>query len=143
MRITSLSTDAAVLAELGKRLERSRLERNVTQEQLAHEAGVSRSTVVRVEAGEPVKTTAIVRILRALGLADQLDLLVPEPLPSPVELLRRQGRPRRRAASRSQRAVAADAAADADNGASAGAGTDAGASGGWSWGDAATPGHSA
>ena len=139
MQITSLSTDAAVLAELGRRLERSRLERNVTQEQLAHEAGVSRSTVVRVEAGEQVKLTAIVRVLRALGLAGQLDLLVPEPLPSPVELLRRQGRPRRRAASRPPGPAAATADATPDSGADTGAG----AGGGWSWGDATAPGPGA
>ena len=119
--------DVIVLAELGRRLEHIRLGRNVTQEQLAGEAGVSRSTVVRVEAGQPVKLTAIVRVLRALGLVEQLDLLVPEPLPSPIELLRRQGRPRRRAAPRAQRPADVDAAAG----------------GGWSWGDAATSDRSA
>lgn len=129
MKITAQLTDAAVLAELGSRLERVRLERNVTQEQLAAEAGVSRSTVVRAEAGEPVKTTALVRILRALALAELLDLLVPEPLPSPIELARRQGSPRRRATSPTRhRPPAAEG--------------DGRTQGGWSWGDE-TPGAGA
>lgn len=98
MKITPLTTDAAVLAELGARLERTRLERNVTQAALAREAGISRRTLVRLEQGEGgVGTAALLRVMRALGLLEQVDRLVPEPLPSPIEQLRLQGRRRRRA----------------------------------------------
>lgn len=98
MMITTLMTDAAVLVELGGRLERVRLERNVTQAELAREAGVSRRTLVRLEQGEEgVGATALLRVMRALGLLEQFDLLVPEPLPSPIEQLRLQGRRRQRA----------------------------------------------
>lgn len=102
MKITALMTDAAVLSELGQRLEHVRLERNVTQAELAREAGISRRTLVRLEQGEEgVGAAALVRVIRALGLLEQFDLLVPEPLPSPIEQLRLQGR-RRRRASRTQ-----------------------------------------
>jgi putative transcriptional regulator len=97
MRITSNISDDAVLREIGERLARTRLERNVTQGALATEAGVSKATIERLEAGEPVKSTNLIRVLRALGLLEGLDRLVPEPLPSPVERLRLQGRRRRRA----------------------------------------------
>jgi putative transcriptional regulator len=97
MKITSDSTDDIVLTELGGRLARTRLERNLSQERLAAAAGVSKRTVERVEAGEPIKSDGLIRVLRALGLLDALDRLVPEPLPSPVERLRTQGRRRRRA----------------------------------------------
>lgn len=107
-------TDAAVLAELGGRLERVRLERNVTQAELAREAGISRRTLVRLEQGEEgVGAAVLLRVMRALGLLEQFDLLVPEPLPSPIEQLRLQGR-RRRRASRKR---------DHDDGTA------------WSWGD--------
>jgi transcriptional regulator with XRE-family HTH domain len=87
-----------VLDELGARLARTRLEQNVSQEQLASEAGVSKSTVERIETGREVKVTSLVRILRALGRLELLDQLLPEPLPSPIERARIQGRRRQRAA---------------------------------------------
>lgn len=97
MQIESTNSDRVILAELGRRLARTRLERNLTQEQLAHEAGVSRATVERLEGGEPVKSTSLIRVLRSLDRLDALDRLIPEPLPSPVERLKLQGRQRRRA----------------------------------------------
>jgi putative transcriptional regulator len=99
MKIEANSTDDVVLGELGERLARTRLERNLSQQRLAEEAGVSKRTVERLEAGEPVKSNSLVRTLRALGQLEALDRLVPEPLPSPVERLRLQGRRRRRAGS--------------------------------------------
>jgi putative transcriptional regulator len=98
VRIESETSDAAVLEELGSRLARTRLEQNVSQEQLADEAGVSKSTIERIEAGRPVKLNSFVRILRALGRLELLDRLVPVPLPSPIERVRIQGKQRRRAA---------------------------------------------
>jgi len=97
MKITALTTDAAVLGELGERLSRTRLERNLTQRELAAEAGVERKAIQRLEAGESVTLLSLIRILRALGLLEVLDGLVPEPTPSPIELLSLQGRRRRRA----------------------------------------------
>ena len=99
MQIDPRFNDGLVLDELGRRLARTRLERNLSQQQLAREAGVSKATIERVEAGEPIKSTSLVRVLRALGLLAALDRLIPEPLPSPVERLRLQGRLRQRARS--------------------------------------------
>lgn len=97
MQIDPTLTDNAILAELGSRLSRRRLDRNMSQVQLANEAGVGRSAVQSIESGEPVAVTSLIRALRALGLADALNLLVPEAAPSPVELLKLQGRQRQRA----------------------------------------------
>jgi transcriptional regulator with XRE-family HTH domain len=97
VKIEEYLTDEVVLSELGARLGRTRLERNLSQRELADEAGVERKAVQRIEAGEPVKLTSFIRVLRALGLLDALDRLVPEPLPSPIELLRLHGKRRRRA----------------------------------------------
>lgn len=97
MQINQHGRDALILNELGRRLARTRLERNLSQQHLAHEAGVSKATIERLEAGQPIKSTSLVRVLRALGLLDALDRLIPEPLPSPVERLQLQGRRRRRA----------------------------------------------
>lgn len=90
-------TDGAVLAEIGGRLSRLRLQRNLTQAQLAREAGVSKRTLVRLESGESSQMTNFIRVLRALGLMGNLDALVPPPLPSPIEQLRSRSKDRRRA----------------------------------------------
>ena len=90
-------TDAAVLTELGDRLSRLRLQRNLTQAQLAREAGVSKRTLIRLESGESSQVTNLIRVVRALGLLGNLDAFVPPPLPSPIAQLRSRARERRRA----------------------------------------------
>jgi transcriptional regulator with XRE-family HTH domain len=97
VKIESRMTDEAVLSELGARLERARLERDLSQRELAAEAGVERKAIQRMEAGEPVRIISFVRALRALGLLDALDGLVPEPGSSPIELLKLHGKRRLRA----------------------------------------------
>jgi len=96
-------SDEAVLAALGERLARRRLRRDLTQQQLADEAGVSRRTVVRLEAGESTQLTNLVRVLRVLGLIEDLAALAPEPGPSPLEQLRNRGRERKRASGKEER----------------------------------------
>ena len=86
-----------VLAELGERLARHRLNRNLTQDQLAREAGVSKRTIIRLEKGESSQLTNLIRVLRALGLLGHLDTLVATPLVSPIEALTVRSRERRRA----------------------------------------------
>ena len=97
MKILNIQPDEAVLAELGGRLARIRLDANLTQADLAHEAGVSKRTIERLEAGESTQLGNLLRVLRALDLLGRLDALVPEALPSPVQQLRLEGRPRERA----------------------------------------------
>ena len=103
MRIESSNSDMAVLSELGARLARTRLEQNVSQQQLAFETGVSKATIERLEAGEPVKSTSLIRVLRSLGRLEVLDQLLPEPLPSPIERLKLQGGRRQRARARHEK----------------------------------------
>lgn len=93
--------DDVVLKTLGERLARRRLSRNLTQDQLAREAGVSKRTLIRLEHGESTQLTNLIRVLRALDLLSNLDLLVPAPRPSPLAQLEVQRRERKRASPRS------------------------------------------
>jgi len=122
MRIEARNSDDAILAEIGQRLARTRLERNLSQERLAREAGVSKATVERLEAGEPVKSTSLIRVLRALGQLENVERLVPEPLPSPIERVKLHGRQRQRARERREEEAAAP-------------------TGPWRWGDEVDPGR--
>ena len=96
-------TDEAILQRLGERLARQRLRVDMTQEQLAHEAGVSRRTVARLESGESTQLTNLVRVLRALDLLDELAEALPGAGPTPMELVRDQGRKRQRASGKTSR----------------------------------------
>ena len=97
MKITNQAVDALILRELGERLARVRLERNLTQAALAEQAGVSKRTVERMEAGGPTQLVNLVRVCRALNLLDRFETLIPEPLISPVMQLKLQGKQRKRA----------------------------------------------
>jgi transcriptional regulator with XRE-family HTH domain len=99
MDISKLLTDDAILAEIGKRIARYRIDRRITQADLAKQAGVSKRTVERVEAGATAQFSTIIRILRVLDLMAGLESLVPGPLPRPMELLKQKGKIRQRASS--------------------------------------------
>lgn len=93
-------TDSAVLAELGSRLGASRLARDWTQAELAKEAGVSKRTLERIEAGQSTQLTSFIRVLRALNLLGALQSLLPSAQPGPMDLLRNAGQPPQRASGR-------------------------------------------
>jgi putative transcriptional regulator len=99
MNFDLMLSDAAILQELGRRLAQYRLNQNLTQEALAHEAGISLRTLTRIEGGEPSQTSNVLRVLRVLGLLDNLEALVPAPAVSPIEQLKLKGRVRQRASS--------------------------------------------
>lgn len=93
MRLDELLTDGAVLAELGCRLERHRLERNWTQGELAFEAQLGRATVQRMERGRSVQSVSLIKVLRTLGLMAALDAAVPALIVLPIAELEREHRP--------------------------------------------------
>ncbi len=98
MRITNQATDEALLREIGARVASARLERNWTQAQLADRAGISKRTVERLETGSvAANLSAFLRLCRALGIVERLELLLPEQPPSPIEQLKLRGKRRQRA----------------------------------------------
>lgn len=96
MKIQQGLTDKAIMTELGQRVENARLQRNMTQDEFAALADISRPTLQRLEAGASTQMTTFVRVLRALDLLSALDLVTPQVQPSPIEQLDiRSGRRRR------------------------------------------------
>ena len=95
-------SDEAVLRELGERLAKRRLDLKLTQAEVADQAGVSKRTVERIEAGATTQVSTMIRILRALELLEGLGRLVGEVGPRPMDLLKLKGTTRRRATSRRQ-----------------------------------------
>jgi transcriptional regulator with XRE-family HTH domain len=106
MNLEELMTDDAVLAELGRRLARNRLERNWTQAEMAAEAGLGQATVQRAERGESIQMTSMIKLLRTLELLGGLDAAVPESVELPIARLEREQRKgRQRASGRGRRSA--------------------------------------
>lgn len=99
--------DAAILSELGERLRTRRLNQNLTQADLARQAGIGRRTLQKAEEGEVTTVETLVAILRGLGQLAQLGQFLPEPPPSPVQLAQLQGKQRQRATGKRQAKVPA------------------------------------
>ena len=97
MEITNLSADEAVLAEVGERITRHRLDLQLTQADVAEQAGVSKRTVERIESGASAQMSSFIRILRVLNLLPGIEQMIPATGPSPMDLLRRKGKVRQRA----------------------------------------------
>ena len=98
MEIRAEFSDKLILQETGERLARTRLERNLTQADLAKTAGISKRTLERLESGAAsTQLTTFIRVCRALGLLLRFDAFIPQPLASPVEQVKLQGRKRKRA----------------------------------------------
>ncbi|HDS0921993.1 helix-turn-helix domain-containing protein [Stenotrophomonas sp.] len=73
---------------LGKRIRARRLLANVSQVALADKAGISRRALVQLESGQGSTVHTLISILKALGLEQQLALLVPAPTVSPMAMLK-------------------------------------------------------
>ena len=93
----SVATSEQIEAALCNRLESIRLSRNMTQTQLAKEAGVSLRTIGRLEKGQGVSVDTFIRILTALGIQQNLEALLPDPTVRPVERVGIGGGERKRA----------------------------------------------
>lgn len=100
MEVKPLATDAAILAEIGQRLGRWRLDMGLTQAELAERAGLGKRTLERIEAGQSAQMASMVRLLRALDALDGLNGLVPATGPRPMERLKTRGKERKRASPR-------------------------------------------
>jgi DNA-binding XRE family transcriptional regulator len=99
MKLTNLLTDETVLRELGARLARQRIDCFYTQAQLARRAGIGKRTLERIEAGDSVQLVSLIRVLRELETLENLDAVIPEAGPRPLDYVKRQGKHRQRAST--------------------------------------------
>jgi transcriptional regulator with XRE-family HTH domain len=93
-------SDFAVVEELGRRIQRHRLNRNMTQAALARKSGMARYSVSQMENGGNFSCLSLVRVLRSLDCLGSLDAFLPEPGLSPLQLARMRGKTRMRASGK-------------------------------------------
>ena len=82
-----LSSHSA-LSELATRLKAYRIDYPLTQRGLADKSGVALRSILRMESGEDVQLGNLIKVLIALDLDANLDMLVPDPTKRPSSYLR-------------------------------------------------------
>lgn len=99
------SDNPSYIAEVvGLRLKRARLNRDMTQVEVADRAWVSKRTVLKAEKGN-VRMADLIAILQALEMLDEIDSFLPEPPLSPIELLKLRGKIRKRASGNNKNKI--------------------------------------
>jgi transcriptional regulator with XRE-family HTH domain len=90
-------SDNAILREIGDRLKSKRLSRNLSQQRLAENSGLNRTTVRDIEKGNNSSLLTLIQLLRGLHSPEEFDSFLPEPGVSPLQLAKMKGKQRRRA----------------------------------------------
>lgn len=89
MDIARLS-DIAILRMIGDFIKKRRIEHRKTQDTLAYEAGVSRSTLSLLERGEKVNLITLIQVLRVLDELRILEAFEVRTQVSPIEYIKLQ-----------------------------------------------------
>ena len=92
-----MTTSQQIEQEIGLRLARLRLARNVTQIDLAEKAGIGVRTLRRFEAGDPSTLDTFLRVAAALDLEQAVLSVLPEGDIRPIERVSQKGKERKRA----------------------------------------------
>ncbi|MGF6282201.1 DNA-binding Xre family transcriptional regulator [Pseudomonas frederiksbergensis] len=95
MRLHAM-TDDAIASAIGARLQELRLKRNLSQEQVAEEAGISRQTLINLMHGKGTMVN-LVAVLRAIGELERVASLIQQVQPSPLQVIKMAGSKRVRA----------------------------------------------
>ena len=82
------------LTELGKRLKYYRVNVGMTQRELEYKSGVSLRSISRFEQGVSIQLESLIKILCALDLENNLDLLIPDQAKRPSYYLNNTHRQR-------------------------------------------------
>lgn len=78
-------SDIQIQKRIGEKLKAVRLKQNITQGSLAESSSISRSSVQKIESGEIGSFDTLLRILRTLGMLDEIYRLCEEEQMSPSE----------------------------------------------------------
>ena len=82
--------DAAILKALGSFIREQRLAKNMTQEHLAKNAGINRSTLSLLEKGGGCNLMTFIQVLRILYLLNLLNTFQTKKVESPLKLAKQQ-----------------------------------------------------
>lgn len=87
MKINESLFERAIMKELSVRIKQYRISSQMTQAQLADKAILSAKTVMRFEKGEDISLYSFIKMIKALGLENSLDIILPDPTERPSNYL--------------------------------------------------------
>jgi transcriptional regulator with XRE-family HTH domain len=94
-------SDAALMAHIGAFVRHHRLQQNRTQDDLARDAGISRSTLSLLEKGETVTLATLIQVLRVLDKLEVMEAFTVKQSVSPLAVAKAQLGKRKRASGKS------------------------------------------
>lgn len=96
--INNLS-DKAILLQIGRFIKQKRIDQQITQQELADRAAISRSTLSLIERGENIALLTLIKILRILDALYVFDDFKDKSRVSPILLAKEEHKRPRRARS--------------------------------------------
>lgn len=84
-------SNSQINKEIGRRVKQHRIQKKITQKDVAEQAGISLFTVSNIEKGNSVSFHLLIAVLRVLKLLNNFEYLFPEIEISPVQLLKLKG----------------------------------------------------
>jgi transcriptional regulator with XRE-family HTH domain len=90
-------SDKSLMETIGKFIKSHRLNQNKSQDQVASEAGISRSTLSLLERGEKVRIDSFIQVLRVLDLLYIMDVFKVQDQISPIEYAKLKKKKRKQA----------------------------------------------
>jgi transcriptional regulator with XRE-family HTH domain len=78
-RMSKYLSSNSALTEIGSRLKAYRIDYQLTQKELSDKSGVAVRSISRMESGEDIQFGNLIKVLIALDLDENLDMLVPNP----------------------------------------------------------------
>ncbi len=95
-------SDKALIETIGSFIQHHRLNQNKSQNNVAKDAGISRSTLSLLERGEKISLSSLLQVLRVLDLLYIMDAFKINTEISPIEYIKIQKKKRQRAHTRSK-----------------------------------------
>lgn len=92
-------SDESLAKSIGNFVQHHRLDQNLSQDFVAHQAGISRSTLSLLERGGKVTLSTLIQVLRVLDLLYVMDVFKVQPQISPLAYAKLQKQQRQRASS--------------------------------------------
>lgn len=95
-------TDLAIARMLGDYIKNIRLQKNLTQNQIATKTGLNRSTISEIENGRPASFLSFIQLLRALDQLELLEIFSVKTVVSPLLMAKLEAKKRSRATANNQ-----------------------------------------
>lgn len=97
------TSDVAIMEVLGSFIQKTRLQQNKTQQEVAVASGINRSTLVQMEKGSGGNLLTFIQVLRALQQLHLLQNFEIKQQISPLQLAKIEAKQRQRARNNNQK----------------------------------------